>query len=87
MAQVNTKPSIAAQRPVVARKIAKFTKNFSAPQKSNVLRAAKVLAQLSPSQRSQIFDLLQKKKNNGGIDYNWLTNLFTVLKKLKAEDT
>jgi len=87
MAQVKTKSSIAAQRPVVARKMAEFTKNFSARQKSSVMRAAKVLARLSPSQKSELFALLQKRKNNGGIDYNWLTSLFTALKKLKAEET
>jgi len=87
MTQVKTKSSIAAQRPVVARKIAELTKNFSAKQKSNVMRAAKVLTQLSPSQKSELFALLQKRKNNGGIDYNWLTSLFTVLKKLKADET
>jgi len=87
MAQVKTKSSVVAQRPVIARKMAEFTKHFSAPQKSTVMRAAKVLAQLSPSQKSELFALLQKRNTNGGIDYHWLTNLFTVLKKLKAQET
>jgi hypothetical protein len=87
MAQVKTKSSIVAQRPVVARKMSEFTKHFSAPQKSTVMRAAKVLAQLSPSQRSELFALLQMRSGNGGLDYNWLTSLFTVLRKLKAQET
>ncbi len=86
MAQVKTKSSVVAQRPVIARKMAEFTKNFSAPQKSTVMRAAKVLAQLSPSQKSELFALLHRRNSNGGIDYRWLTSLFTVLKKLKAEE-
>ena len=87
MAQVKTKSSIAVQRPVVARKIAELTKNFSTPQKSNVMRAAKVLSELSPSQKSQLLALLKKRSGNGGIDYQWLTNLFAVIKKLKADET
>ncbi len=87
MTQVKTKPSVVAQRPVVARKMAEFTKHLSAPQKSTVMRAAKVLAQLSPSQRSELFALLQKRNTNGGLDYQWLTSLLTVLKKLKAQET
>ena len=87
MTQVKTKTSVVAQRPVVARKMAEFTKHLSVRQRSSVMRAAKGLAQLSPSQRSELFALLQKRNNNGGIDYKWLTSLFTVLKKLKEQET
>lgn len=87
MEHVKTKSSVMAQRPVVEKEMAELTKHLSASQKSAVIRAAKVLAQLSPSQKSELLALLQKRNCNGGIDYRWLTNLFTVLKKLKAEET
>ena len=87
MAQVKTKSSFVAGRPADGNEMVEFTKHLSTQQKSTVKKVAKVLAQLSPSQKRDVLALLQKRNGNGGLDYRWLTNLFTVLKKLKAEET
>ena len=86
MAQVKTESSFAAGRPAAGNEIFEFTKHLSTQQKSTVQKVAKVLVQLSPSQKRAVLALLQKRNGNGGLDYRWLTNLFTVLKKLKEEE-
>jgi len=86
MAQVKTKSSVVAGRPTTGNEMFEFTKHLSTQQKSTVQKVAKVLVQLSPSQKRAVLALLQKRNGNGGIDYRWLTNLFTVLKKLKEEE-
>ncbi|MHC4738708.1 MAG: hypothetical protein ACYS9Y_07370 [Planctomycetota bacterium] len=86
MAHVKRKSSLVADRPVAGNEMVQFTKHLSARQKSTVMKAAKVLARLSTSQKSAALALLQQRNSNGNIDYRWLTEFFTVLKKLKAEE-
>ncbi|MHC4396468.1 MAG: hypothetical protein ACYS1A_12515 [Planctomycetota bacterium] len=87
MAQVKTNSASLNHQPDVKNKITKLTKHLPSDQKSTVLRASKVLAELSPSQRREALALLEQRNNNGGLDYRWITEFLTVLGKLKAQES
>ena len=84
MAQIKTKSSSVTHQLNVEKDISKLTKHLSLGQKSTVLRASRVLAELSSSERHAALDVLKQRNSNGGLDYRWLANFLTVLSKLKA---
>ena len=61
MAQVKTKSSFVVGRPVAGNEIVEFTKHLSAQQKSTVQKVAKVLVQLSPSQKRAVLKLKEEE--------------------------
>lgn len=85
MVQIKTKSSFVARRPYLKNEITKLTKHLPSKQKTAILRASKVLAELSSSERLTALDLLRQKNENGGLDYLWLANFLTSLTRLKAE--
>lgn len=85
MVQIKTKSSFGAHRPNVKKEIIKLTKHLPSKQKTAILRASNVLAELSSSERLTALDLLRQKSENGGLDYLWLANFLTSLTSLKTE--
>jgi hypothetical protein len=86
MAEIATKSLPVLSHYKVHDKIRKFAQHLPLRQKSVVLRASKMLAELSPSERHAALDIIRQWNNNGELDYPWLASFLAVLGKLKAEE-
>ena len=68
-------------------KISKFTERMSRRQRSAVLKASNVLAELSASEKHAALNVIRQRDTNGGLNYPWLASFFKVLSKMKAEES
>lgn len=87
MGQIATKSSPVTSLHEVQDKIRKLTERLSLRQRSAMLRASKVLAELSASERRAALAIIRQRDKNGELDYLWIASFLTVLSKLKAKES